>query len=546
VLAGQMDAMCPSVPPCGLDGTCDGLGNCHFTAAGTACSSPMCSMGVATPASTCNGAGACAPGMPQGCGNYLCSGPGCGSSCAVDGDCIPAAFCQAAACVTKLGPGAACSGNNQCASGACTDGVCCNSACAGTCMACTAAKKGYGTDGQCGAVALNLDPDNDCSSKPNMPCDDTGVCDGMGACKKASNGTVCAPASCNGNTATPASTCNGTGTCVAGAPSNCMNGCSNGVCTGPCAMDSDCGAAGYCDAQGQCAPKKGNGVVCALPHECLSASCADGVCCDALCNGGACQACSAAKGAVMDGACTPLNGAPCTDGNKCTDDVCQASQCASTPVMCTAPDPCHVPGTCDPQSGACSAATAKDCAPPDGCHAAGSCDPVSGACVPGTAKTCTATDVCHMAGACDPVSGVCSETAVMCPASSVGPCEIAICDPAAMGCVGRSRLDGAPCELDGGLGICLAGRCFAGGAAGTDGGGGATGSGEGTGTGSTGTVTGGSGDSGAGGREPFHFAGGACSARGEGGAGEAWAAWGLAVGIFCAARRRARRDRDDA
>jgi outer membrane protein assembly factor BamB len=50
------------------------------------------------------------------------------------------------------------------------------------------------------------------------------------------------------------------------------------------------------------------------------------------------------------------DGSPCSDGNACTQlDTCRAGVCVgSIPVVCAAPDRCHLPGTCDPASGACS------------------------------------------------------------------------------------------------------------------------------------------------------------------------------------------------
>jgi hypothetical protein len=52
--------------------------------------------------------------------------------------------------------------------------VCCSSACNGVCVACSAAKKGSGSDGTCGAIAGGTDPDNECPGTSN--------CNGAGAC----------------------------------------------------------------------------------------------------------------------------------------------------------------------------------------------------------------------------------------------------------------------------------------------------------------------------------------------------------------------------
>ena len=79
---------------------------------------------------------------------------------------------------------------------------------------------------------------------------------------------------------------------------------------------------------------------------CTPSSCDDGNPCTAdSCNG--------------DGTCahTPLaNGSSCAGSNQCEQTyACQAGACVgSNPVTCTASDACHVAGTCNPSTGACS------------------------------------------------------------------------------------------------------------------------------------------------------------------------------------------------
>ena len=168
------------------------------------------------------------------------------------------------------------------------------------------------------------------------------------------------------------------------------------------------------------------------------------------------------------GTCTnpPFDdGAPCDDGNACTQyDVCQAGNCTGAPRSCAPADGCHLEGSCDPVSGAClnsvvadgtacedgdlctnnttcragacKGGTLKLCEPTDQCHADGACNPadgvctnpprpdqtpcddgnactmgdlcVQGTCQPGPAQTCTASDACHLAGTCDSATGACS------------------------------------------------------------------------------------------------------------------------------------------
>jgi hypothetical protein len=87
------------------------------------------------------------------------------------------------------------------------------------------------------------------------------------------------------------------------------------------------------------------------------------------------------------GACSnpsKANGAACDDGDACTQsDTCFAGTCTgANPVVCMAEDQCHVAGTCNPASGACSNPNAADgtaCSTPGFTSADGSCE--AGVCV---------------------------------------------------------------------------------------------------------------------------------------------------------------------
>ncbi|MBX3196622.1 MAG: hypothetical protein KF894_00595 [Labilithrix sp.] len=91
-----------------------------------------------------------------------------------------------------------------------------------------------------------------------------------------------------------------------------------------------------------------DGDACASGSECASGFCTDGVCCNVACNGGACDACSVAAGAAVDGTCALFTGTACDDGDICTPiDTCQAG-------VCTGSSPCSGAGACAPVSGACT------------------------------------------------------------------------------------------------------------------------------------------------------------------------------------------------
>src|SRR5262249_30765776 len=82
-----------------------------------------------------------------------------------DNECAGLLNCGAGKC--QLAHGQPCAQGADCVTGNCVDGVCCNGPCTSICQACSAAKKGSGSDGTCGPIALNTDPDNECTGSAN-------------------------------------------------------------------------------------------------------------------------------------------------------------------------------------------------------------------------------------------------------------------------------------------------------------------------------------------------------------------------------------------
>lgn len=173
--------------------------------------------------------------------------------------------------------------------------------------------------------------------------------------------------------------------------------CNAGVCgltpnptlVGQTCDDRDpCTVNDVCQADGTC---KGS------PKDCSSV--AD------QCNDGVCQA--------GTGICVKqpkTNGTTCNDGNACTQtDTCQAGACVgSNPVVCAAPDQCHQPGVCNPQTGACDYAPKTDgttCDTDNNLCTLDTCQ--AGVCTAGAAKDCSAlNDQCNT-GACNTSTGAC-------------------------------------------------------------------------------------------------------------------------------------------
>src|SRR5207249_2149380 len=105
------------------------------------------------------------------------------------------------------------------------------------------------------------------------------------------------------------------------------------------------------------------------------------------------------------------DGSACSDGNSCTQsDTCQGGLCTGgNPVICTASDQCHNAGTCDPTAGGCSNPPKPNgaaCSDGNSCTQRDTCQ--AGLCTAGNPVLCTASDQCHLAGTCDPTTGACS------------------------------------------------------------------------------------------------------------------------------------------
>lgn len=227
----------------------------------------------------------------------------------------------------------------------------------------------------------------------------------------------------------------------------------DGSCT--CRNDADCDDANACNGletcdadTGFCAP--GTGVTCEA---------SDDLCLTVACNPetGACDVSPAA------------DDTPCSDGNACTtNDRCLEGVCEGRGVVvCSAVDACHLPGTCDPETGSCTNPEQPDgttCDDGDACTNGDACD--DGVCAGSEPVVCTPLSACHLAGSCDPESGECSnplapngtecDDGLVCTTSDT--CTAGNCGGAAMVCN-----DGIACTVD----ACLetAGGCSANGSA---------------------------------------------------------------------------------
>jgi MYXO-CTERM domain-containing protein len=229
-----------------------------------------------------------------------------------------------------------CTSGSECASGQCVDGICCDRACAGTCEACTAAKKGWGTDGSCDYIVAGSDPDSECAAMGTGVCAGEGACDGLGGCQSSQAGEICSAAGCiDQRTYGYEVTCSTLGECNT-SPVDCGTyACDpvNTPCHYTCSSDAQC-APGIRCISGSCVANP-NGSPCAVDSDCQSYQCRDGVCCDSGCSG-QCEACDVAG---FVGQCVAITGAPRGNRGACTGTGECAGTCDGTSRYdCTYPD----------------------------------------------------------------------------------------------------------------------------------------------------------------------------------------------------------------
>jgi len=358
-------------PTCATNETCAVDGDCIDEACGGSpkkCLPPSCSDGLHNGDETdTDCGGACGPTCIAGqscdesgdCTGNICSGSFCLPSCTdgVKNNSETGLDCGGPTCVQTCDDGTHCDVASDCDSAFCVDAVCCNLACDGICLACSAAKKGNGSNGVCGAASPGTDPHDDCGVDAPESCGDaTGTCNGFAACEKYAAGTPCDDAaSCADGVQTNADGCDGSGACSDNGTTACgLFACGATACKTACAGDADCAETAFCSNM-VCTLKKANAAVCAGGNQCASGSCADGLCCNAACSG-PCSACSVAAGGVANGqcafiaagqdpasdcgstgacdgagACKKANGQTCLLGSECLSASCADGFCCNTP-----------------------------------------------------------------------------------------------------------------------------------------------------------------------------------------------------------------------
>ena len=195
-----------------------------------------------------------------------------------------------------------------------------------------------------------------------------------------------------------------------------------------CAIDADCDDGDACTGIESCDASSGTCVAG------TAVDCSDGnPCTDDLCD-------------PLTGTCSnppSADGTSCEDGDACTaGDACVMGSCVpGAPVVCGVFDQCHEAGTCDPATGDCLYPPVPDATPcddGDACTVGDAC--MVGGCVPGVPVVCAALDQCHDAGTCDPATGLCSNPVV----ADATPCEDGDACTVGDACVAGSCVPGVP------------------------------------------------------------------------------------------------------
>ncbi|MCI0658332.1 MAG: hypothetical protein L0170_14870, partial [Acidobacteria bacterium] len=254
--------------------------------------------------------------------------------------------------------------------------------------------------GTCTGATPVICPVADACHEPGTCNVQTGICE-AGAPK--ADGTQCD----DGNACTQVDSCQ-SGACTGTSPVICAaaDDCHDpGICdeaTGVCGAGPEKPDGTQCD----------DGNACTQVDSCLAGTCTgtSPVICAAA---DACHepgTCDEATGVCGAGPEKP-DGTQCDDGNACTQvDTCQSGTCAGgSPIVCVAPDACHETGTCDPTSGNCENAPEKPDSTPcdDGnaCTQVDSC--LAGTCTGTSPVICSAADACHEPGTCNAQTGIC-------------------------------------------------------------------------------------------------------------------------------------------
>ncbi len=295
-----------------------GAGGATVCLDAASCGAPSCQDGVLT-TWACQSGNCVATEAP--CAPYACDAASdqCVTDCGGDdAKCAVTHTCDGAACVLKEGLGETCRGDDDCEDGlTCADGNCCAEACDGVCEACV--------QGACVPIAALADPAGECTGKPALGCDGSGMCAECGFNQPVAQLSDC-PSPCD--------------ECELGT-SKCIIRCKDGACkdkTVTCPPDRDCdltcqGNTGCENATIACPDDHGCFVHCTgTAHSCKSAmiACPDHGTCAVTCENDECEGAAITCGrnaCKVECVSSPDNKPPKIDGTL----SCSVSQTCTPP-----------------------------------------------------------------------------------------------------------------------------------------------------------------------------------------------------------------------
>ena len=508
---------CSDSNPCTTD-TCDTVSGCqhaNLTGGGIAgCDDGNACNGVEQCVIGGGGTSACQAGTALNCNdNNVCTDDTCntssgcvhtpvgGRSCS-DGDpCNGLEVCNAAGtCVA--GTPLTCNDNNPCTNDACVTGTGCvftNSSAGTLCSdgnACNGVETCDGAGVCSPGIAPNCNDGNSCTADSCVNATPLG----QNPCQHTNDpaGTSCSNDLCH-----PA-TCNASGQCIVGTPTNCddgnpctadscdaVMGCQHSILTGNSCTPppSSCAPSGMCDATGTCVGQ--GSIVCTTGNPCTTEVCnpATGTCGTPqnVANGTSCDDGNACNGVstCQNGTCTAGTVPNCNDNNPCTDDSCvqatpigqnpcrnvnsaAGTSCTNgtndtfcSPLLCDGAGSCNVPGTppnCSDgnvctddlcSNGACSnppKAAGTSCSDGNACNGVETCNG-GGSCVSGSAPNCNDGNPCT------------TDSCVASTPAGQDPCQHANLTGQQPGCTDNNACNGTELCAVGGNGVstCVAG-----------------------------------------------------------------------------------------
>lgn len=415
-----MTAVCTGTNPV----HCTALDQCHIagicnTTTGT-CTNPLASdFTNCDDNNACTSSSVCLSGICTGISATDCSSP---NICITTG-CNNITGCTSSFNFNPCDDNNACTLNTVCSSGSCNSGsgtpLNCDDGLPCTADSCSPSS---------GCIHTSISGCQPCTTAADcnlVPCN-TAICLANNTCSYVVNDT---------NTAgcLDSQFCNGieycsSGTCQAGTPPNCAD-------SNPCTLDS-------CDyGLGICVNTPNVNQSCTSSNLCaLAARCDE----TATCVPTTLVQCSPAPSCQMLSGCNPstgsceyvfhIDGTPCNDNNACTQtDTCMLGDCVGDNyVVCTPLDQCHLAGTCNPSTGACTNPNAID----------------GTACNDGL--FCTAISQC--------ITGTCTSISTPACPIPVGSydvqCQHVVCNEATDDCSIVNYADGTTCSYSAPSGVC--------------------------------------------------------------------------------------------